>query len=407
MIAVAGINHSSAGFSDLSGFSSRFKPAANRPDLLCGQVWLHTCNRIELYADLRLHCHKSAEKQLLSLFGLTEKPAGFFVYLEEKAALHLLRVASGIESAVTGEDQILHQLKKSYQAALEQQASSPLLNKLFHTAFETGKEVRTATSINKGNCSVAAIAASLAETYTNNPANTKNPSILIIGAGETGALVADILVKKGFTNIRIWNRTFSKAEKIAATPGITAIPVESIGEEYLKSDISIVAITKKEPLIDFHFPTLELKKNKLVLDLSMPFQVPLSVQQANCRLYNLETINTLKAEQEEKRKSAIEDANRIILSKMGEWKEWLQQQWISQTLRQWKIVFEEIRQRELQQFIKKYPGSNPGILTELSTSLSATFLKQLAWTFRQQEHKSEEWKQWAGLDKSTESTLLN
>lgn len=407
MIAVAGINHSSAGFSRFSGFSSAFRAADSRSSLVSGQVWLHTCNRIEIYADLRLHCKKSAENYLLTLFGLEDKPEGFFVYLEDEAVLHLLKVASGLASAVTGEDQILHQVKKAFQHALEQQTSSPLLNKLFHKAFETGKEVRSVTAVNKGLCSVAAIAASLADSFAHENLAEKKPSILIIGAGDTGALVAEILVKKGLNNIRIWNRTTEKALQVASALGVSAALHPNPRKEYLQADITIVAVNKNEPLINYHFPVQCSAKPRLVLDLCLPFQVPLSVQQEHCKLYNLASISTLKSEQEQKRKLAIEDASSIILAKLEEWRQWLDQQWMGQALDQWRIVFEEIHQRELKQFLKKYPNSNADCLNEFGTQLSATFLKQLAWTMRQQEHKSEEWKQWTEFAYSPESEFLN
>jgi glutamyl-tRNA reductase len=397
MIAVAGINYKTAGFEKLARFSGGPFVPGNRPELVSGQVWVETCNRVEVYADLNLHCKKSAERLLLELLGLKMKEPGIYVHFEDEAMLHLLKVSAGLDSAILGEDQVLSQLKSAFQIASDKRQNSPFLNKVFHKAFETGKLVRTLTSINKGHISAASIAVTLLESFTREYTKLKSAPILIIGAGETGSLITEILSKKGYKNLFIWNRSAIKATNLAKRTGGIVIPHNELEVNFMQAGAVIIAVSGKKPVLDFSGVTKNKAVKQLIIDLSLPYQVPAEIENKNTFLYNLDHIAAISKDNEGKRKEAIEDAMQLVWAALYELKAWKEQEWVGQTLQQWKIMLDQLQERQLKSFIKKFPDADPDSLAAFGREMSANMLKQLAWTIRQQEKEGSEWQKWSKL----------
>ncbi len=401
MIAVAGINYQSAGFEVLSRISAAKRQAGLRSDAISGMVWVQTCNRLEIYADLNLHCRKAAEKLLLQQLGPDLPKKITYLHFEDDAVLHLFKVAAGLDSAIVGEDQVLHQLKLAFKQSACQHLNTPLLNKLFHKAFATGKNVRTHTNLNKGNISAASIAAELLQSFRQEYPALKGTPVLIIGAGETGALVTEILVKKGFTQIMVWNRTAAKAKKLANEFGVTAIAVKSLADCYSKSSMVVVAIQKQTPALDFSINGQPGVK-RILIDLSMPLQVQEAANSADSFVYNLEGITAIRTSNTAKRKEAIDDALQLVWASFHEFKAWKEQEWVGQTLQQWKVLLTQIQERQLKSFTRQHPDADQETLSLFARDLSAQMLKQLAWTIRQQEKEGSEGQQWSRLLSSVE-----
>lgn len=400
MIAVAGISYYSAGFDMLAKFAGLAEQAVSDKSIstaFTGIVWVNTCNRVELYADIPVHCRKSAEKLMLRQFGLTEKTEGLYIHLEDDAILHLLKVAAGLDSAVTGEDQVLGQLKTAYKNAVTANHTSPWLNRIFHKAFETGKNIRNLTDINKGHQSIASIAVALAGSFvTEYPAESRN-GVLILGAGETGSLVAEILIDKGFSNISIWNRSTVKARKVAAKLGLNVVTTDQLEQSYRSSSVVMVAIRNKEPLLNYSAERTAPSAKRLVVDLSMPFQVADNAENANNYVYNLSHIAAIRKETHEKRKEAIDDAMQLIWAALSELAAWKEDQWIGKTLQQWKLMMQQLKERQIKEYKQKHPEADSEILSGFGDELSATILRQLAWSIRQQQKDSADWNKWSKL----------
>lgn len=396
MIAVAGINYQSAGFETLSRISAAKRQAELRSDAISGMVWVQTCNRIEVYADLNLHCRKAAEKLLLQQLGPGLPKKITYLHFEDDAILHLFKVAAGLDSAIVGEDQVLHQLKIAFKQSADQHLNTPLLNKLFHKAFETGKNVRTHTKLNKGNISAASIAAELLDSFKKEYRLQQSEPVLIIGAGETGALITEILVNKGFQQVMVWNRTAAKAKKLANEFGVAAIPVKSLADYYSTSSMVVVAIQKEKPVIDFSQVSQSGHK-RIIIDLSMPRQVEETENSANNFIYNLESITAISSGNSAKRNEAIDDALQLVWASFHEFKAWKEQEWVGQTLQQWKILLNQIQERQLKSFSRRHPQADLETLSLFAQDLSAQMLKQLAWTIRQQEKEGSEGQQWSRL----------
>ncbi|KIC93935.1 glutamyl-tRNA reductase [Flavihumibacter solisilvae] len=400
MIAVAGISYYSAGFDMLAKYAGLAEEAASGNSIsgaFTGIVWVSTCNRVEIYADIPVHCRKRAERLMLQQFGLTEKTEGFYIYTEDEAILHLLKVAAGLDSAVTGEDQVLGQLKLAYKNAVTANLTSPWLNRIFHKAFETGKSIRNLTDINKGHQSIASIAVALAGSFvTEYPAESSN-GVLILGAGETGALVAEILVNKGFSNISIWNRSTIKARKLAVKLGLNVVTTDQLEHSYRTSSVVMVAIRNKEPLLNYGAERTAPSAKRLVVDLSMPFQVADTAENANNYVYNLSHIAAIRKETLEKRKEAIDDAMQLIWSAMSELATWKEDQWIGKTLQQWKLLMQQLKERQVRDYAEKHPEVDSATLSRFGEELSANILRQLAWSIRQQQKDGADWNKWSKL----------
>ncbi|WP_296096480.1 glutamyl-tRNA reductase [Dialister sp.] len=178
-------------------------------------VVLSTCNRTEIYAVLKdSSARKTLEQFFLALSGNSEAKKEYFFYFEGEACIrHLFEVASGLDSMVIGESQILNQIKTAYTMALAEKATKTILNTLFHRAITTGKRVRTETRISYSAVSVSYAAVKLAEKILG---GLDDRTAMVFGAGEAAELLVKNLQGKGLKNVKVANRHMDKAE---ALPG--------------------------------------------------------------------------------------------------------------------------------------------------------------------------------------------
>jgi glutamyl-tRNA reductase len=238
-------------------------------------VVLSTCNRVELYAtghgDLSV-----LSRRVRAFLG---EDRGFdgdlvpvtYTHADTAALEHLFRVASGLDSLVLGETEILGQLKKSYSVALESGHTGGVLNKAFQRAFSVAKRVRTETQIQRGNTSVAAVAVDLAERIFDNLADRE---VLVIGAGDTSEKTARALLSRGARSILVSNRTFDRAAALAEELGGRAIHFDEWEREFSRVDIVVSATGAPHYILDR--PKLERllrprgNRPLLLVDLAVP-----------------------------------------------------------------------------------------------------------------------------------------
>lgn len=238
-------------------------------------VVLSTCNRVELYAagngDLSV-----LSRRLRAFLGADRGFDGDLVpvtytHADTAALEHLFRVASGLDSLVLGETEILGQLKKSYSVALESGHTGGVLNKAFQRAFSVAKRVRTETQIQRGNTSVAAVAVDLAERIFDNLADRE---VLVIGAGDTSEKTARALLSRGARSILVSNRTFDRAAALAEELGGRAIHFDEWEREFSRVDIVVSATGAPHYILDR--PKLERllrprgNRPLLLIDLAVP-----------------------------------------------------------------------------------------------------------------------------------------
>src|ERR1044071_6989531 len=214
-------------------------------------VILSTCNRVELYAatsmepakafpalqEFLVHCHEYRDPLTDELYKLSE-PASIE---------HLFKVASGLDSMVLGETEILGQLKKAYELALQHRHTGARLNKAFQRAFNVAKHIRTETNIQRGSISVASVAVELAEKIFD---SLNHRQVMVIGAGETSEKAARALLSRGAQSVIVSNRSHDRAVALATELGGRAVHFEDWGKEFDQIDIVISSTSAPHYVLD-------------------------------------------------------------------------------------------------------------------------------------------------------------
>ena len=187
-------------------------------------VIVSTCNRVELYVSTPVETQQALTQiqNFLVTNHASHQPAEdpFYRLAEPHSLEHLFKVASGLDSMVLGETEILGQLKQSYDLALKHKLTGGKLNKAFQRAFNVAKHIRTETNIQRGSISVASVSVELAEKIFD---TLKEHNVLVIGAGDTSEKTARALLSRGAKSITVTNRTLEKAEALARELGGRAI----------------------------------------------------------------------------------------------------------------------------------------------------------------------------------------
>ncbi|MEE4463822.1 glutamyl-tRNA reductase, partial [Azotobacter chroococcum] len=222
---------------------------------------LSTCNRSELYLEQDSPGVDTVLQWLADYhrLSLDELRACAYVHQDESAVRHMMRVASGLDSLVLGEPQILGQMKTAYAVAREAGTVGPLLGRLFQATFSTAKAVRTDTAIGENPVSVAFAAVSLARQIFS---DLQRSQALLIGAGETITLVARHLHEQGVKRIVVANRTLERGRLLAEQVGGQAIMLADIGQELANSDIVISSTASQLPILGKGAVERALKQRK-------------------------------------------------------------------------------------------------------------------------------------------------
>ncbi len=297
-------------FKDLSDAYLSFKKHASISEC----VIIQTCNRIELFTASDNHDVHKIKKTWASLTGLEEN--AFADTLEicdnHDAFEHLLKLTSGLESLVVGEEQILGQIKESIAVARNTKASGKRLNKLFDTSIRIGTRIRNSTGISKGGISLGSMAVKLAE---ENVDDIKSKNVLLIGTGEAATMVAKSLNKRGY-EFHITSRTVERSIGFSQTLGGKPIKFEDVLSAFDNYEIIFVATIAPYFLITFD-KMIESMKNKksgmMILDLSNPRTVDEQVATIpGIKLMNIDQIAEMVDKNMAKRKEKVSTVEDII-----------------------------------------------------------------------------------------------
>jgi glutamyl-tRNA reductase len=284
-------------------------------------VILSTCNRVELYLSTSqppAAALNEAKKFLLAHHSYTESVGNEIYLLEEPHSIHhLFRVASGLESMVLGETEILGQLKKAYELALQQQLTGPRLNKAFQKAFNVAKQIRTETHIQRGSISVGSVAVELAEKIFE---SLEERHVMIIGAGDTGEKTAKALLSRGAKSIIVSNRSYDKAQALATELGGQAIHFEDWHTISAKVDIIISSTSAPHYVVDRQRiePMLKLRKNRplLLIDIAVPRDIDPEINLlGNVFLYNIDDLQAIAGNYLKQRQEEVSRCQAIIQDK--------------------------------------------------------------------------------------------
>ena len=277
-------------------------------------VIIQTCNRIELFATSDNHNVDEIKSTWASLTGLEENAfRDTLEVCENKDAYeHLLKLTSGLESLVVGEEQILGQIKESISAARKANASGKRLNKLFERSIRIGTRIRNSTGIGSGGISLGSMAVKLAE---ENVDDIKSKHVLLIGTGEAATLVAKSLKKRGYA-FDVTSRTLERSVGFSQTLGGKPIKFENVLSGFNNYEIIFVATTAPYFLVSFDRMKDSMKNKKpgmMILDLSNPRTVDEKVATIpGIKLMNIDQIAEMVDKNMKKRREKVSTVENII-----------------------------------------------------------------------------------------------
>jgi glutamyl-tRNA reductase len=284
-------------------------------------VILSTCNRVELYAATNLTQMEAIceLKKFLVEHHKYDEPLTTEIYAhgQPHSVEHLFKVACGLDSMVLGETEILGQLKKAYQVALEANATGARLNKAFQKAFNVAKHVRTHTNIQRGSISVASVAVELAEKIFSSLAERH---VMIIGAGDTGEKTARALLSRGAQSIIVSNRSYDRAVALAQEFNGRAVHFDDWAGEFANVDIIISSTAAPHTILNRAKlePLMKLRKNRslLLIDIAVPRDIDPDVNYLeNVFLYNVDDLQSIASGYLKQRQEEIAHCEMIIREK--------------------------------------------------------------------------------------------
>ena len=339
---------------------------------------LSTCNRTEIY------CSTSAPTQAVDwLAAYHHLPANEiepYIYRlpQEEAIKHAFRVASGLDSMVLGEPQILGQMKQAVRQAEQAGTLGFLLHKLFQRTFSVAKDVRTQTEIGANLVSMAAAAVKLAERIY---PSISEQSILFIGAGEMIELNAVHFAARNPKHITVANRTLERAQVLARRINGHAITLNELPEQLAHHDIIVTCTASPLPILGKGMVERALKARKhrplFIVDLAVPRDVEKEVAElSDVFLYTVDDLSDVVRDGLDARQGAVKEAEVIIDSGVNEFMHWMQSREMVPTIRALRDHAERQRRAEMEKALRLLAkGESPEkVLDLLSASLTNKFL---------------------------------
>jgi len=314
-------------------------------------VIVSTCNRTELYCVTE--CGEAELADWLQNYHQLGSSIRHCLYHHDdmRAVSHVFAVASGLDSMVLGEPQILGQLKDAYRAAQETGTTGPLLNRLFQAAFSVAKRVRTETEIGANAVSVASAAVAMAKTVF---ASFENRTALMVGAGETVALAARHLHADGLRRMIIANRSVERAQELAAEFQGFAIGLDDIGAHLREADIVVASTASPHAIItrDMAAAALRARKRRpiFMVDIAVPRDIEASVAELeDVYLFTVDDLQSVVNENMENRRQAAREADRMIATEVDRFELQLRTRSAAPTIRRLRHEAERTRELTLEQ----------------------------------------------------------
>jgi len=322
-------------------------------------IIISTCNRTEIYAiprndKISLKDLEDLIKNFKSSFQVKDENFQYFVSRE--SIEHLFRVACGIDSLLIGDNQIFKQVKTSFQISEEMGFAGALIRRVIDAANRVGKRAINETAISEGAVTVSYAAVQLIEKIFS---NLQKKSALIIGTGETGEIAAKHLHDRGIGRLALTNRTFDKAEKLAAELNTAVFPFSNFKDHLYKFDI-IISATSAEGLIltkqDIENTMKKRNYSPMVLmDIAIPRDIdPLSKNIDYVFYHDIDSLNIIVEQNLAKRKTEIPKVEKIIQEELDNFFEWYNSLEAAPTIKTLRDYFESIRSEEVEKNINKF-----------------------------------------------------
>jgi glutamyl-tRNA reductase len=321
-------------------------------------VVISTCNRTEIFGfpqnpgfdAVSIVNHLSEFKPVNGI-----KPEQHSKYFSCSAVKHLFSVATGIDSMIIGDSQILGQVKEAFEISEDMDFAGPVLKRIFDAAIVAGRRAIKETSIGEGAVTVSYAAVQVVEKIFS---SLEKKSALVIGAGETGELAAVNLRDKGIGRIAISNRTIERAEVLAAKVHGEIISFHDIKKHLHSFDIIISATSAESLIISYEDIKEELKKRRgspvVIMDIAVPRDIdPLVKNLENVFYHDMDSLKIIVEQNLQKRKDQIPLVEIIVIEEMVEFFRWYNALDVVPTIKTMRSFFEEIRNDELEKIKNK------------------------------------------------------
>lgn len=364
-IIVIGINHRSATIElreKVSFSQTQIKDRAEELKNLegvSGIIVLSTCNRTEVYFSTNYK--NTGVTSVLDFICLSSGSdidclrKHIYIKENEQAVHHLMKVASGLDSMILGESQILGQIENLYNCARDCKLSDNVLNTLFQKAISTGKRVRTHTSIDRNALSVGSVAVIYAKKIFG---CLKNKKVLVLGAGETGELTIRHLVANGVRTVIVANRTYENACKIAREFSGKAIRFNEFTDYLKEADIVIGCTAAPHNVVNYEdvLPIMKERKGRplLFIDIAVPRDIQPEV--ANIENVSLCDIDSFQSEINNNkaiREMEAHKAEKLINEEVEEYMKWWDALYVVPIIKALKDKAEDIKEQEVNRALKK------------------------------------------------------
>ena len=384
-----GLNHVSAPVSvreRVSFNDELIKPALDGlrstfGSLLGEAAILSTCNRTEIYCAAHPQVSEHIPNWLADFNQLGNSvnlQPHLYSYQQNQAVRHAFRVASGLDSMVLGEPQILGQMKDAMRAASQAGALGTLLHQLFQRTFAVAKEVRSQTAIGANSVSMAAAAVKLAQRVFGHLGESR---VLFIGAGEMIELCATHFAAAHPKEITVANRTKERAELLANRFGATTFKLAELPEKISEYDVIVSCTASSLPILGLGMveKATRLRRHKpmVMVDLAVPRDIETEVGRlADIYLYTVDDLASLVQTASESRQAAVVQAEAIIEARVLNFMQWLASRENVPAIKQYKESAEEIQQIELDRARRALArGVDPeSVIQQLAHSLTQKHL---------------------------------
>ncbi len=366
-IAVIGLSHKTATVEVREKLSIQEDRVQSALQTLCScpsieeAAVLSTCNRMELYVVTK-ETEGGIRETMQFLSEFSQVPLQFlrrylFILLRQDAAMHLMRVAGGLDSLILGEGQILAQVKHTHKLAQQYNGAGRILNQLFKQALNAGKRVRTETEIGTGAVSISSAAVELAQMKLGSLGNKR---VMILGAGKMAKLLVTHLLAKGAKQITIVNRSPQKAKELLVQIGkqegvnFQIKPIEEMFAVIADSDLVFTSTASPEILI--HKADLEPLNHSglMIVDISVPRNVDGAVGSlANVMSFNVDDLQAVVSSNQENRRQMMLKAEVILEECLLEFDSWWRSLETVPTISQLRQKMENIREQEMEKALSR------------------------------------------------------
>ncbi|MCZ6767474.1 MAG: glutamyl-tRNA reductase [bacterium] len=326
---------------------------------------LKTCNRVELYA-VRGGANDNSRDAFLDVLTrgnqIVRRSIRDHTYWFEgdEALEHLCRVATSLDSLVLGEAQILGQVTRSHQAAVQLGTCGPTLRRAFQTAVRAGKRSRTETAIGAKSVSVSSVAIALSQKVVG---DLRERRIAVVGLGEMGMMTLKVLRARGLKHVSIANRTIERAREVGAEWNYPAHSLDELPAILREADVVFTATGSSEPIIrpDLVRPVVADRKRPLVLiDISVPRSIEVSVKEiSGVRLFDTEDLSANLDEGLSARKREVPQVETIIKEEIDAHLSGVKDPAIGPVITDLRQKAEDIRRREIERTLKQIGKADP------------------------------------------------